>query len=318
MADIPWLGIATTGADIIGNQINSKVQYERTKKLMDVQQLHQQELNKQGQQIQLDTWEKTNYPAQVEMLKSAGLNPALLYSKGGQGGTTGGQGGGSASGGTVQNAPPMNITNIMEIQNMKAQRDLIEAQTAKTKTETELLPKTAGAEVTSKEAGATKAGAETENIKVETEIKKIEQANTQRQIDTGIENTAQVTKNLMQQNLLTQAQFDSIVNKTAEEATGAYLENELTKSKTKLTETEMQSIKTSIVQKWTELSQKATGLDQEQQKIELNKFVAEMNSKYPSIMNTAGGLIQGALNQLEAIGRYFNPKVFDYSRKAPK
>lgn len=31
------------------------------------------------QRSQLDMWEKTNYPAQIEMMKKAGLNPALMY-----------------------------------------------------------------------------------------------------------------------------------------------------------------------------------------------------------------------------------------------
>ena len=43
-------------------------------------------------------WENTNYSTQVEQLKKAGLNPALLYGKGGgMGATTG-----SASAGNMQ------------------------------------------------------------------------------------------------------------------------------------------------------------------------------------------------------------------------
>ena len=46
---------------------------------MDIQARNQQMLNEHGQRLQLKTWEQTNYPAQVQMLKEAGLNPALLY-----------------------------------------------------------------------------------------------------------------------------------------------------------------------------------------------------------------------------------------------
>ena len=39
---------------------------------------------------QLEFWDKTNYKAQVEQMRRAGLNPALLYGKGGgMGATTG-------------------------------------------------------------------------------------------------------------------------------------------------------------------------------------------------------------------------------------
>ena len=65
---------------------NAKRQYER-----------QRQLNQQGADLQMDMWNKTNYGAQLEHMKDAGLNPALMYGMGGGGGaTTGSQGGGSA------------------------------------------------------------------------------------------------------------------------------------------------------------------------------------------------------------------------------
>lgn len=111
------------------NMINQGIEYGRTKKLMDIQQRNQMALNVQGQALQLDTWEKTNYPAQVAMMQQAGLNPGLLYSKGGTGGTTGGQTGGSATGGQAPRAMPMNIASILEMKNLAAQEELIKAET---------------------------------------------------------------------------------------------------------------------------------------------------------------------------------------------
>ena len=75
-------------------------------KLMNLQVQNQMKLDDYGQQIQLDTWNKTSYPAQVEKLKEAGLNPALLYGNGGAGGVTGSQGGGNASGGSAPSPQP--------------------------------------------------------------------------------------------------------------------------------------------------------------------------------------------------------------------
>ena len=106
-------------------------------KLMNLQVQNQMKLDKYGQDLQLDTWKKTNYPAQVEMLKEAGLNPALLYGNGGSGGVTGSQGGGSAASG---NAPapqpwiPLDISSgiklMAELKIMEAQKENIEADTA--------------------------------------------------------------------------------------------------------------------------------------------------------------------------------------------
>ena len=72
---------------VIGNQ-----QADRQKNLMDYQFRNQ-----------LDMWERTNYPAQVAMMKKAGLNPALMYGQAGAGGQlgaglpAGGQGTGGAN-----------------------------------------------------------------------------------------------------------------------------------------------------------------------------------------------------------------------------
>jgi hypothetical protein len=69
-------------------------------------------LNKQGHDLQMDMWNKTNYGAQVKHMLEAGLNPALMYGSAGQGGTTGSQGGGSAAGGSAVGE------NVMDMQNM--------------------------------------------------------------------------------------------------------------------------------------------------------------------------------------------------------
>jgi len=108
-----------------------------------------------GKQMQM--WQDTNYPAQVEQMQKAGLNIGLMYGGSGQGGTTqslgagkvGGQGAGTAS-------PMMGQVNPMLLEQMKnvkattenvnadtkvktAQKDNIEAQTKKTGHESESL-----------------------------------------------------------------------------------------------------------------------------------------------------------------------------------
>ncbi len=73
---------------------------------------NQRKLNQQGHDLQMDMWNKTNYGAQLEHMKDAGLNPALMYGMGGGGGTTtGNQTGGSASKANAQKQ--MGIEGIM-------------------------------------------------------------------------------------------------------------------------------------------------------------------------------------------------------------
>jgi hypothetical protein len=91
--------------------------------MMQQQYQNQRNLNQQGHELQMDMWNKTNYGAQLQHMKDAGLNPGLMYGMGGGGGTTAGsQGGGSAAKGSAQKQ--MGIEGLMAA----AQTELINAQ----------------------------------------------------------------------------------------------------------------------------------------------------------------------------------------------
>jgi len=104
--------------------------------LMNLQMTNQKQLDKYGQELQLDTWKKTSYPTQVEMLKEAGLNPALLYGGSGSGDTTGSQGGGSAASGNAPSPQQMPMDLASGIM-MAKQIELLEAQKQKVNAETQ-------------------------------------------------------------------------------------------------------------------------------------------------------------------------------------
>jgi len=117
------IGVAQAGF----NMLSADKQRRDQERLMGIQQQNQQQLNRQGHQLQMDMWNKTNYQAQLKHMKKAGLNPALMYGMGGGGGTTAGsQGGGSASGGNAVQMHPMDMANLALV---KAQKDKNEAET---------------------------------------------------------------------------------------------------------------------------------------------------------------------------------------------
>lgn len=123
----------------------------------------------------LDLWNKTNYGAQVEHLKEAGLNPALIYGMSG--------GGGASTGGAApmpQAQSTMPIAQGMGIQMglLNAQIKVLESQAKKNNAE---ATKTEGIDTKLGEGQLQKIIAETTNevaknelIKLDAEMKKIQ------------------------------------------------------------------------------------------------------------------------------------------------
>lgn len=76
-------------------------QLKQQEKLQALQEAGNKRMADYQQKLALQMWKDTNYGAQVEQLKLAGLNPALLYGKGGGGGTTAGSNVSGVSGATA-------------------------------------------------------------------------------------------------------------------------------------------------------------------------------------------------------------------------
>jgi hypothetical protein len=115
------LGMIQAGANMWGQDRQRRNQQD----LMNQQMRNQMGLNQQGSDLQYQQWLRTNYPKQVEMMKKAGLNPALMYKGAGPGGQTGSQTGGSATGGQAASMNPMDIANLSLVE---AQRDKLRAE----------------------------------------------------------------------------------------------------------------------------------------------------------------------------------------------
>jgi hypothetical protein len=104
------------GVSMIGMGVQNqwhKRQNKWNRKAQRKQYDYQRALNEQGHDLQYEMWQKTNYPAQLEMMRKAGLNPALMYGQAGATGTTGSQGGGSASGGHGAGLPGVDMSAML-------------------------------------------------------------------------------------------------------------------------------------------------------------------------------------------------------------
>jgi len=182
------------------NMFGASKQHKRNKELMGIQQGNQQQLNRQGHQLQMDMWNKTNYGAQVAHMEKAGLNPALMYGMGGGGGTTAGsQGGGSASGGgnPVQ-MHPMDMANIAKL---KSEIDLNNAHTNKLGAETSLV----NANIKNVDQDTLKKVQETSNLKTQQQLLEFEKSILKLKVDKKVTGSAFV-------DLLTQVGLDPVNN----------------------------------------------------------------------------------------------------------
>lgn len=132
------IGAGLTGLGMALKNTQRKQNVGDQKELMKTQQENQMALNKQGQEIAQQNWDYTNAENQVKHYEKAGLNVGLMYGGGGQGGTLASGSGGSASGGQAQRSDIDTSGLGMQMQQMallKAQKDNIEADTAKKKVE---------------------------------------------------------------------------------------------------------------------------------------------------------------------------------------
>jgi len=130
-------GILGAGLGLITGQYNREKQLEQQQKLQDMQIKGSKEMADYNMMKQLEMWKATNYSAQVEELKKAGLNPGMLYGMSGSGGTTTGSTGTGVSGGqaTQEQGLTQNISMGLQLGLMKAQMENMNANTEKTKAE---------------------------------------------------------------------------------------------------------------------------------------------------------------------------------------
>lgn len=139
------------------NERRRREQLEQQQALTNMQQAANENLMQKSYGLQKDMWDSTNYEAQVEHAKAAGLNPAMLYAKGGSGGSTGAGGasvgGAQASDETSRLAAETAQQGMgLQIAMMKSQIEVNESIASKNKAEALAATESANTNVASRSA----------------------------------------------------------------------------------------------------------------------------------------------------------------------
>ncbi len=240
--------------------------------MMQQQYENQRNLNQQGHELQMDMWNKTNYGAQLQHMKDAGLNPGLMYGMGGGGGTTAGsQGGGSAAKGSAQRQ--MGIEGLMAA----AQTELIKAQKEKTEAERDAI-----------------LGKTPESVEKISNLKQ------------DLDNKLETLRQQKLDNDLKEDQYNSKVIQAEAEASNEWLKANLTAATTKKTEQETEAIRQQLIIAWKQLEVNKDNAETGRYNARTNQSNARINeyeARARVILQNAGLGIQQQNTIINGLGK---------------
>ena len=265
MPALEQLGMQTAGNVINGltgaifGKINDNRQLVQQGRLTKQQMQAQKELTDYNMKKQLEMWEATGYGAQVKQMEEAGLNPALIYGKGGGGGITANVETGNVTGGSAPSGGGEIMGLASQTPMMIAQAKLLDAQAENLNADTNLKEEQAEGHnqtnrvnwfmmitdgdgndtqgkhnVVINEDGSTM---DINSMAIQKAMKEIEEKN-----------------KLHLANQLTLDTWENQVNGIIAEAAGKAIQNSLNESKIKLTDEQAKAVAENLAQGWAKLS----------------------------------------------------------------
>lgn len=269
-----WLGI--------GNKRQDKRQLKQQTKLNEINSATAKNLADYEQNLKLKMWKDTNYSAQLDQARLAGISKAAAIGGSGtgtQGASVGSVGGGAAANAAeTQNARTASLQQNMQLVSQlalqKAQKENIEADTA------------------NKQADANKkSGIDTDVAKQGLEqAKQTQQAIVDKAVKDALTAGEQYTKTSAESQEANRGLEDRLKAIKAN-ALGAIIENEAKKTGIQVDKAKIKQISESIAQGW-------EGLKQGDRKIAIDKFKEEIKANYPSMMDVFGRAMDDSIDAL--------------------
>lgn len=306
-------GVTSVGGGVIG-MIGQRKRDERAmmnqRQLMDIQFKNQQRLNEQGHELQKKMWEHTNYKNQMKMIEEAGLNPALLYGmQGGGGVTVGSQTGGNAAAGQAPQPQHMDISSIVQANNLAADVALKKALADKAQAEAD---KTRGVDTQQAETSVQKMLAEIKSqeaqqalMKAHTEGQEIsnliqgesmeEQIQTLKYTAKRIEYEAGKAKN---DKSVSDATVNDAISKIKAETAIKWLETNLIKADTKLSQEQAKKAAAEIVNMQSKLGLDIRMTDAKEREVKAKEFETFIKANYPTVWEAFGHSVMTGINMI--------------------
>lgn len=303
---------------------NDRRQQDQQEALQAIQIKGNKEMTDYQMRKQLEMWKATGYGPQIEQMKAAGINPALMYGMSGGGGQTTG----NASGNVTGAAAPIGgreVQDIMGMGLMAAQKRLIEAQAKNIEADTQNKPLT-GQNIEASTASLTQGVKNQQAVealtKVETRLKAIAadiaEATKEEAIQMIDWNTLKALEELdkiNRENFIAQATRDNIIDNLNSQLITTLLNNKAIRAGTTLTQTQtaktaaeteiipiqVGSIVSQIMQGWTQLGINQQNADTAEKKYELDKWVNDVSEKTKLTVETIKGIVQAIL--IKSIGK---------------
>lgn len=287
-------GLATGIIGMLGQNAREKRAMKNQQKLMGIQKENQMELNQQGYELQKRMWDETNYEAQMQKMKEAGLNESLMYGmKGGGGVTTGSQGGGSAQGGSAPSPQMMGIDAMTgaQIALLKAQKTKTEAETSNIKGE----PGTIGEATINKLIAETQSESSKQNLM---KTQEIVNGYTAENVEQNTKNLREVIRSIRTDASIKEESKEAQIDIIKNEAAASALDKLLKQSNIDVNEQRIKEMAESILQKW--------------KTVNIGQFKSEIEAEYPGTSKIIGK----ALNEIyDLFGDMTDRDANDRTRK---
>lgn len=285
------------------------------KKYQDMQVQGQKDLGKFNQELAMQMWKDTNYKAQTQEMKKAGLNVGLMYKGAGEGGTTAGGQAGSVGAGK----PGMGM-DMMSMSLMKAQKENIEADTqvkkkeagvkeeevgVKAETETNIKQSTDNLKAELKRIGVdTQIAEQLRNIK-QNESQLSDMTFNQQLLKAEIEvaNTVQQIRNSKLDADLKEGTIKSLIDTARLEVTGARLNNALRKENIEMSQAQRGKIAKELVAIGENIEQNWTRLNQQERELKVKEIMAEFETSTPQQIKQWTSLITDLIPGIGKLGQ---------------